>query len=151
MAKKPFFSVTKSRCLGEKRGCSLRGLSVRTLPVCNVGDPSGAWMKSYGLAALAPLAITHPSPRPCVTGDTCRLGRGMNAIATANHQIDLSEFDSKMLPERAEEFSEFLLLTVSPHADIRTWCTLMKTSCKKKFLFAVNVHFKARTGPKQCP
>ena len=35
---------------------------VRTVPVCNEGDTFEAEMKSYGLAAPAPLAITHPSP-----------------------------------------------------------------------------------------
>ena len=33
---------------------------VRTLPVCSVGITSEAEIKSYGLAARAPLAITHP-------------------------------------------------------------------------------------------
>ena len=35
---------------------------VRLVPVCNVGDTTEAEMKSYGLAALAPLATTYPSP-----------------------------------------------------------------------------------------
>ena len=35
---------------------------VRTVPVCTVGDTTEAEMKSYDLAALAPLATTHPSP-----------------------------------------------------------------------------------------
>ena len=34
---------------------------MRTVPVGNVGDTSEAEVKSYGLAALAPLAITHSS------------------------------------------------------------------------------------------
>ena len=38
------------------------------------------------------------------------------------------------MPEWAEEFSEFLLLTGQQHADVRTKCTLIKKSCKKKFL-----------------
>ena len=38
---------------------------VRIVPVCDVGDTCEAEMKSYGLAALAPLAITHPSPHIC--------------------------------------------------------------------------------------
>ena len=38
------------------------------------------------------------------------------------------------MPERAEEFSEFLLLTGQQHADVRTKCTLIKKLCKKKFL-----------------
>ena len=32
---------------------------VRTVPVCNEGDTFEAERKSYGLAAPAPLAITH--------------------------------------------------------------------------------------------
>ena len=67
-------------------------------------------MKSYGLAALAPLAITHPSPPTNAIGATGGWGTG-KAIATANLQIELPEFDPKNLPEWAEEFSEFLLLT----------------------------------------
>ena len=35
---------------------------VSTVPVCSVGDTAEAEMKSYDLAALAPLATTHPSP-----------------------------------------------------------------------------------------
>ena len=46
----------------------------------------------------------------------------------------MPEFDPKHLPERAEEFLEFLLLTGQQHADVRTKCTLIRTSCKKKFL-----------------
>ena len=89
---------------------------VRILPVCNVGNTSE--MKSYGMAALAPLAITHPS----------------QAIATTNLHIELPEFDPKNLPEWAEEFSKFLLLTGQQHTDVKTKCTLIKKSCKKKFL-----------------
>ena len=107
---------------------------VRTVPVCNVGDSSKAEMKSYGLAALAPLAITPPSPPPYGSGGTGGLGRGTKAIATVNLQMELPEFDPKNLPEWAEEFSEFLLLSGQQHADVKTKCTLIKKSCKKKFL-----------------
>ena len=111
---------------------------VRTVPVCIVGDTTEAEMKAYGLSALAPLATVtatvQPSPLSGGTGDTCAPGRGKKAIATANLQIDLPEFDPKNLPEWAEEFSEFLLLTVQQHADVRTKCTLIKKSCKKKFI-----------------
>ena len=48
--------------------------------------------------------------------------------------MELPEFDRKNLPEWAEEFAEFLLLTGQQHADIRTKCTLIKKWCKKKFL-----------------
>ena len=107
---------------------------VRTVPVCSVGDTTEAEMKGYGLSALAPLATVHPSPLSGGTGDTGVPGRGTKAIATANLQIKLPEFDPKNLPEWAEEFSEFLLLTGQQHADVRTKCTLIKKSCKKKLL-----------------
>ena len=93
---------------------------VRTVPVRSVGDTTGADMKGYGLSALAPLATLHPSPLPRGTVDTGVPGRGTKAIATGNLQIEPSEFDPKNLPEWAEEFSEFLLLTDQQHADVRT-------------------------------
>ena len=107
---------------------------VRTLPVCSVGYTTEAEMKGYGLSALAPLATVHPSPLSGGTGDTGVPGSGTKAIARANLQIELPEFDPKNLPEWAEEFSEFLLLTGQQHADVRTKCTLIKKSCKKNFL-----------------
>ena len=76
----------------------------------------------------------YPSPLSGGKGETGVPGRGTKAIATANLQIELPEFDPKNLPEGAEDFSEFLLLTSQQHADIRTKCTLIKKSCKKKFL-----------------
>ena len=68
-------------------------------------------MEGYGLAALAPLATVYTSPPSGGKGDTGVPGRGTKGIATANLQIELPEFDPKNLPEWAEEFSEFLLLT----------------------------------------
>ena len=91
-------------------------------------------MKSYGLAALAPLAPTHPSPPSGRTGDPGVRGRQTKAIATANLQIKLPEFDPENLPEWAEELSEFLLVTGQQHADVRTKCTFIRKLCKKKFL-----------------
>ena len=85
-------------------------------------------------SALAQLATVHPSPLSGGTGDTGVPGRGTKAIATANLQIDLPEFHTKSLPEWAEELFEFLLLTGQKHADVHTKCTLIKKSCKKKFL-----------------
>ena len=107
---------------------------VRTVPVCTIGDSTEAEMGGYGLAALAPLATVYPSPPSGGKGDTGVPGRGTKGIATANLQIELPEFDPKNLPEWAEELSEFLLLTGQQHADVRTKCTLIKKSCKKKFL-----------------
>ena len=84
--------------------------------------------------ALAPLATTHPSPPSGGPGDPGVPGRGPKAIATAILQMELPEFDLKKVPECAEEFSECLLLTSWQHADVRTKCTLIKKSCKKKWL-----------------
>ena len=72
-------------------------------------------MKGYGLPALAPLATVYPSPPSGGTGETGASRRGTKAIATANLQIELPEVDPKNLPEWAEEFSEFLLLTAEQH------------------------------------
>ena len=107
---------------------------VRTVPVCTIGDCTEAEMEAYGLAALAPLATVYPSPATGGKGDTGVPGQGAKGIATANLQIELPEFDPKNLPEWAQDFLEFLLLTGQQHADVRTKCTLIKKSCKKKFL-----------------
>ena len=107
---------------------------VRTVPVCTIGDSTEAEMEDYGLAALAPLATVYPSAPSGGKGDTGVPGRGTKGIATANLQIEPPEFDPKNLPEWAEEFSGFLLLTGQRHADVQTKCTLMKKLCKNKFL-----------------
>ena len=91
-------------------------------------------MKGYGLAALAPLATVYPSAPSGGAGDPGVPRRGTKAIAMTNLQIEIPEFDPKNLPEWAEEFSEFLLLTGQQHADVQTKCTLIKKACKKKFL-----------------
>ena len=102
---------------------------VRTLPVRSVGDTIEAEMKGYSLAALAPLATVYPSPSSGGTGYPGIPGRGAKAIATVNLQFELPEFVPKNLPEWAEEFSEFLLLTGQQHADVQTTWRLIK----KKF------------------
>ena len=107
---------------------------VRTVPVSTIGDSTDAEMEGYGLAALPPFATVYPSPPSGGNGDTGVPGQGTKRIATANLQIELPEFDPKNMPERAEEFSEFLLLTGQQHADVRTKCTLIKKSSKKTFL-----------------
>ena len=83
-----------------------------------------------GLSALAPLAGVSPSP----SGLTPRGGKMGRPIAQANIQLELPEFNPKNLPERAEEFAEFLLLTGQSHVDVATKCALLKRPCKKKFL-----------------
>ena len=80
-----------------------------------------------GLSALAPLAGVSP------TGLTPGGGKTGRPIAQANIQLELPEFDPKNLPEWAEEFAEFLLLTGQSHVDVATKCSLLKRSCKKKF------------------
>ena len=91
-------------------------------------------MKSYGLAALAPLAITHPAPLSGATGGQGVQGRGTKAITTANFQIQLPESDPNNLLEWADEFSEFLLLTGQHYGDVETRFTLIKKAWKNKFL-----------------
>ena len=108
--------------------------TVRTGLVCIVGDTREAEMQSYGVAALAPLATTHPAPPSGGIGDPGVPGRGTKAMATANLQIELPEFDPQNLPAWAEELSEFLLLTGQQHADVGTKCTLIIESCKTKLL-----------------
>ena len=107
---------------------------VRTVPVYNVGDTTEAEMIGYGLSALATLATVHPSPLSGGTGDTGVPGRRTKAIAMANLQMEIPEFDPKNLPEWGEELSEFLLLMGQQHADVRSKSTLIKKSRKKKFL-----------------
>ena len=84
--------------------------------------------KKRGLPALAPLAGVSPS------GPTPGAGKTGRPIAQANIQLELPEFDPKNLPEWAEEFAEFLLLTGQSHVDVATKCSLLKRSCKKKIL-----------------
>ena len=93
---------------------------VRTVPVCSVGDTSEADMTSYDLAALTRLATRHPSSPSGGTSHPGVPGRVTKAIAKANLQIELPEFDLKNLPEWAEEFFEFSLLTGEQHADVDT-------------------------------
>ena len=83
-----------------------------------------------GLSALAPLAGLSPSPSRLTPGGG-KMGR---PIAQVNIQLELPEFDPKNLPEWAEEFAVFLLLTGQSHVDVATKCSLLKRSCKKKTL-----------------
>ena len=83
-----------------------------------------------GLSALAPLAGVPPPPSGLTPGD----GKSGRPIAQANIQLELPEFDPKNLPETAEVFAGFLLLTGQSHVDVATKCSLLKRSCKKNFL-----------------
>ena len=100
----------------------------RTVPMAELQDVPVTEIEKRGLSALAPLAGVSPS------GLTPGGGKTGRPIAQANIQLELPEFDPKNLPEWAEEFAEFLLLTGQSHVDVATKCSLLKRSCKKKFL-----------------
>ena len=100
----------------------------RTVPMADLQDVPATQMERRGLSALAPLAGVSPS------GLTPGGGKTGRPIAQANIQLELPEFDPKNMPEWAEEFAEFLLLTGQSHMDVATKCSLLKRSCKKKFL-----------------
>ena len=55
-------------------------------------------------------------------------------ITQANIQLELPEFYPKNLPEWADGFAGFLLLTGQSHVDVATKCSLLKRSCQRKFL-----------------
>ena len=102
----------------------------RTVPMAELRDDPVTETEKRGLTALAPLAGRAPPPTEPTSGG----GKMGKPIAKANIQLELPEFDPKNLPEWAEEFAEFLLLTGQSHVDVATKCSLLKRSCKKKFL-----------------
>ena len=102
----------------------------RTFPIAELQDVPVTETMKRGLSAVAPLAGVSPSP----SGQTPGGGKMGRPTAQANIQLELPEFDPKNLPEWAEEFAEFLLLTGQSHVDVATKCSLLKRSCKKKFL-----------------
>ena len=83
-----------------------------------------------GLKALAALAGRPSPPSDLTSGD----GKSGKPIAQANNQVELLEFDTRNLPEWAEDFAKFLLLTGQSHVDVATKCLFLKHLCKKKFL-----------------
>ena len=95
-------------------------------------DPDHTWTETEksGLTALAPLAGV-PLPPSGLTPGGWKSGR---PTAQANIQLELLEFGPKKLPEWADEFAEFLLLTGQSHVDVATKCSPLKRSCQKKFL-----------------
>ena len=117
-----------SRLLPKVTGPSPFHRRARTVPVAELQDVPVTETEKRGLSALAPLAGVSPSGRTPGGGKTGR------PIAQANIQLELPEFDAQNLPEWAEEFAEFLLLTGQSHVDVATKCSLLKRSCKKKFL-----------------
>ena len=100
----------------------------RTVPVAELQDVLVTETEKGGLSALAPLACVSPS------GLTPGGGKTGRPIAQATIQLELPEFDPKNLPEWAEEFAEFLLLTGQSHVDVATKCSLLEHSYKKNFL-----------------
>ena len=102
----------------------------KTVPIAELQDVPVTETEKRGLSALAPLAGVSPPP----SGLTLGAGKTGRPIAQANIQLELPEFDPKNLPEWAEEFAEFLLLTGQSHVYVATKCSLLKRSCKNKFL-----------------
>ena len=102
----------------------------RTVPIAELQDVPVTETEKRGLSALAPLAGVPPPPSGLTRGG----GKGGKLIAQANIQLELPEFDPKNLPEWAEEFAKFLLLTGQSHVDAATKCSLLKRSSKKSFL-----------------
>ena len=83
-----------------------------------------------GLTALAGVACLPPPPLGLRPGG----GQSGRPTAQANIQLELPELDAENLPEWAEAFAEFLLLTGQSHVDVATECSLLKRSCRKRFL-----------------
>ena len=119
-----------SRLLSKVDGPSPFHPRARTVPITELQDVPVSETEKRGLSALAPLAGVSPSPSGLTPEDE-KIGR---PIALANIQLELPEFNPKNLPEWAEEFAEFLLLTGQSHVDVATKCSLLKRSWKKKFL-----------------
>ena len=102
----------------------------RIVPIAELQDVPVAETEKRGLTALAPLGGVPPPPSGLTPGG----GKSGRPIAQANIQLELPEFDPKHLPEWAEDFAKSLLLTGQSHVDVATKCSLLKRSCKKKFL-----------------
>ena len=100
----------------------------RTVPMAELQDVPVTETEKRGLSALPPLAGVSPS------GLTPGVGKTGRPIAQANIQLELPEFDLKNVLKWADEFAEFLLLTRQSHVAVATKCSLLKRSCKKKFL-----------------
>ena len=102
----------------------------RTVQIAELQDVPVTETEKRGLSTLAPLAGVSPPPSGLSPGG----GKSGRPIAQANIQLEWPEFDPKNLPEWAEEVVEFLLLTGQSHVDVATKCSLLKRSCKEKFL-----------------
>ena len=109
-------SVPKVTCASPFHPCA------RTVPIAELQDVPVTETEKRGLSALAPLAGVSPSP----SGPNPGGGKMHRPIAQANIQLELPVFDPENLPEWAEEFAEFLLLTGQSHVDVATKCSLLK-------------------------
>ena len=96
----------------------------RTVPIAELQDVPVTETEKKDLAALATLAGVLSPP----SGLTPGAGKSGKPIAQVNIQLELPEFDPKNLPEWAEEFAEFFLLTGQ---SLATKCSLLKRSCQK--------------------
>ena len=102
----------------------------RTVSLAELQDVPVPESEKRRLSALAPLAGVSTPPSGLTPGG----GKMCRPIAQVNIQLELPEIDPKNLPEWAEEFADFLLLTGQSRVDVATKCSLLKRSCKKKFL-----------------
>ena len=102
----------------------------RTVPIAELQDVPLTQTEKKGLTALAPLAGRPAASSDSISGG----GESGKPIAQARIQLELPEFDPKNLPKWAEKFAQFLLLTRQSHVDVATECSLLKRSCKTKFL-----------------
>ena len=94
----------------------------RTVPIAELQDVPVTETEKRGLSALAPLDGVPPPSSGLTSGG----GKTGGSIAQVNIQLELPKFDPKNLPERAEEFAEFLLLTGQSHVNVATKCSLLK-------------------------
>ena len=102
----------------------------RRVAIAEVQDEPVTEPETRGPTASAPLPGKPPTPSECnLWGWEERQTSSPN-----EHSLELREFDPKDLPEWAEEFAEFVLLTGKSHWDVTTKCSLLKRSCKKKYL-----------------
>ena len=107
----------------------------RLLPKVTCPSPFHPRARTVPIAELQDVPVTETEKRGLSpSGLTPGAGKTGRPIAQANIQLELPEFDPKNLPEWTEEFAEFLLRTGQSHVDVATKCSLLKRSCKKKFL-----------------
>ena len=119
-----------SRLLPKVTGHSPFHPRARTVPIPELQDVPVTDTEKKRLTALGPLAGRPPFP----SDPTSRGGKSGKPIAQANILLELPGFDPHKLPEWAEQFAQFLLLTGRSHLDVATKCSPLNRSCKRKFL-----------------